>query len=206
MMFRANSVATGYDTLHVDPLKYLDKSFRGEIFNIDVFTPAPGASVIYRFDTRYDSTSPFGKMKGRPVGLEYLTSVHNSILLSFPLYYLDTADAREFLHFVITEKFDYPVGMPETQPLFGPDLHVYPNPAGEHCTANFNMTTPGHAEIALLSSTGKFLKTCLSMELQAGDYHFEIAIDDLSMGIYFLRFKNSEGTAISKLIKVNSKQ
>jgi hypothetical protein len=202
MLFRANAVAAGYDTLNIDPLKFMDKNYPGQIFNVEVFAPAPEATVIYRFDSRYDSTTSLGKMKHRPVGLEYMGNDHKSILLSFPLYYLDTSDARKFMHFVVTGKFGYPVGV---QQITHPEcfaLHVFPNPVKDVCNITFTVDQPGRVRLSLLSMSGKSIATWLDRKLEAGAQSFRFPIAALSPGFYELVLQHGGKSEVKKVIRI----
>lgn len=202
MLFRANAVATGYDTLHIDPLKYMEKTYPGQIYNIDVFAPGQEANVIYRFDSRFDSTTPFGKMKHRPVGLEYMGAGNKSILLSFPLYYLDTTDAREFMHYVVTKKFGYPVGIAQTMNKGQLDFHVFPNPVKETCNVTFVLEKPGRVRISLISLSGQTVSSWLDRKLDRGAHSFRFTSTAFAPGLYQVLFQHSGGTKVEKIILI----
>lgn len=201
LMFRANAVLPDYDTLNVDSLKYMDDSHPGELYNVDVFTPSPAANIIYRLDTHFDSTSAMGKMKHRPVGLEYMGSDHKSILLSFPLYYLDTADARNFMQYVMREKFTHPVGIPATIMSEQMNLQVYPNPAREVCNLGFTLKQSGRVRISLTSIDGKVIAIWLDRKLDAGAHYLRFSLSSLAVGLYQVKVQCEEGTAVSKIIR-----
>ncbi len=186
MMFRANAVAPGYNTLNIDPLKQMDKNYPGQIYNVDVFSPDPEASIIYRFDSKYDSTTSFGKMKHRPVGLEYMSAGYKSILLSFPLYYLDTNDAREFMHYVVTKKFGYPVGITPKAPAEPFAMHVFPNPVSDVCNVTFTLDQPGRVKLLLMSHLGQTIATWLDRKLEAGTHSFCYPTTSLIHGLYYV--------------------
>ncbi|MDP1621432.1 MAG: M20/M25/M40 family metallo-hydrolase [Bacteroidales bacterium] len=202
MLFRANSVAPGYDTLNIDPLKYMDKSFPGQIYNVDVFAPSDEAIVIYRFDSHFDSTTSMGKMKHKPVGIEYMGADHKSILLSFPLYYLDTTDAREFLHYVVTKKFGNPVGILQT-PLSDPfALQVFPNPVKESFNITFTLAQPGPVKLTLLSPRGQPVVTWVDRRLERGTHWFRFGTASLTPGLYGVLLQQGGATAVRKIILV----
>lgn len=202
MLFRANSSAPGYMTLNVDSLKYLDKAYPGQLYLVDVFAPSPSATVTHRFDTKFDSTSIFGMMKHRPVGLEYMGTDHKSILLSFPLYYLDTSDAREFIHFVMTEKFRSPVGITHHDAADPFVLRVFPNPAKEDCNVTFTLDKPGRVRVSLIPSLGQSTHTLLDRKLDPGDHWFQFSVASLEPGLYHVLLQQEEISAVKKLILV----
>jgi hypothetical protein len=203
MLFRSNPAAPGYDTLNIDPGKNMDKNFPGQIYNIEVYAPAPEANVIYRFDSKYDGSTSYGKMKGRPVGLEYMGSDFKSILLSFPLYYLDTSDAREFLHYVVNRKFLRTVGVEQPAVAAIPGMKVFPNPVKESCKITFTTSKPGHVTIKLVSMVGNTVDIPVDRRLEGGMFSLVISTASLSPGIYYVCLQQESGTDVSKIIKVD---
>jgi hypothetical protein len=202
MMFRANAVATGYDTLHVDSLKYMNKSYPGQIYYLDLFAPSAEANVIYRFDSHFDSTTTFGKAKHRPVGLEYMGADHKSILLSFPLYYLDTSDARNFMHYVVTKKFAYPVGIEQATIKDPFDMRVYPNPVKDACNVTFKLERPGRVRISLISPKGLVTSSWLDRKLDSGNHRYRFSMASLNKGLYQVLLQQGAGKTVQKVIKV----
>jgi hypothetical protein len=200
MMNRARPAAPGYDTLAVDPLKYTLSSFPGQINNAEVYTPAQGANVIYRFDSQYDSASILGRMKNKPVGLEYMGNDFKSILLSFPLYYMDTNDARKFIHYVMKEKFVHPVGIGSTTKAGLPVFNIYPNPVTDECNVAFTLEKPALVRFTLSSLQGRVLRTWVN-DLEGGFHSCQIPMAALSPGIYELVILYNEGKSIKKIIK-----
>jgi hypothetical protein len=202
MLFRANAVATGYDSLNVDSLKYMEKDYMGQIYNIEVFAPGNQGTVIYRFDTKFDSTTNHGKMKHRPVGLEYMGTDFKSILLSFPLWYMDTSDARDFLHYVMSEKFIHPVGI---APLYSEAplaLQVYPNPVTDACNVTFILSQCGFVKITLVSMQGQILQTWLDNNPDQGAYLLCINTGNLSPGLYQVVVQSGAGRSVRKIVKL----
>jgi hypothetical protein len=89
-------------------------SYPGELYNIEFYFPSTGGNFIYRFDSKHPSTTPLGAAQDQGVGIEYMGDDHKTVWLSFPLYYLDTADARKLVRYVINS---------QTQPVFRAKLH-----------------------------------------------------------------------------------
>jgi hypothetical protein len=201
MLFRANAKMPGYDTLHIDSLKFLDKAYPGQIFNVDVFAAAPEANVIYRFDSRYDPVNLLGRMKNRPVGLEYMGNDHKSILLSFPLYYLDAVDAHNLIHFVMKEKFSYPVGITQTLKEDQLNFQVFPNPVKEHCNVSFNLTKPGRVMISLVSLNGRIISECVNKYFNQGRQSQIISTGFLTPGLYQVLLQLGKVKVVSKIIR-----
>jgi hypothetical protein len=203
LMFRANAVLSDYDTLRVDSLKYSEIKYPGEIYNIEVFSPTPDASIVYRLDTKYDSTTSFGKMKHRPVGLEYMGADFKSILLSFPLYYIDTNDVQKFLHYVMTEKFIHSVGI-EPIDHFDPfSLLIYPNPVADYINVDFNLSKSGRIKLSLMSMQGKILRTWIDSNLESGPHSLIFDINSQPSGVYYIVLQCNEERSVRKIVRIN---
>ena len=63
------------------------------IYSTPIFTPAAGATVIYRMDSHNNDPA----FEGQPCGVAYSTPNGKRIVLSFPLYYLTPASATALL-------------------------------------------------------------------------------------------------------------
>ncbi|HNY02423.1 MAG TPA: T9SS type A sorting domain-containing protein, partial [Bacteroidales bacterium] len=177
MLCGANAAAEGYEALSIDSSKCMDKNFPGQIYNIEVYTPDDPGTVIYRFDSRYDSVTSYGKMKHRPVGIEYMGTDHKSILLSFPLWYLDTADAHRFVHFVMNRKFRTHTGLADLRGHSGIGLEVYPNPARREVTIQIHPLREGVLQLSLASAEGRvFPVTTQRVPAGSGQIRFAAAL------------------------------
>ena len=202
MMYRAYTVDSGYMNLNVDSLKFMDKGYPGQIYMVDVFAATQSGNLIYRFNTKFDSTNILGKMKHRPVGLEYMGDDYKSILLSFPLYYLDTTDAKDFIHYVMTEKFRNSVGI-QQQTCFDPfALKVFPNPVTNECNITFTLDQPGPVKLLLFSQKGDLINTWLDCTLEGGEQQFRFSTTSLMPGLYELALQKSDNISVRKLIRV----
>lgn len=200
MMYRANSVAEGYDTLNIDPLKYYDPAYPGEIFNVEVFAPDSGGTVIYRFDTRYAPDDVRGKMKNRPVGLASMGTVHKGVLLSFPLWYVDTIDAKNFIHHVITELFTHPTGIQNQKPTAAGLLQIFPNPVNDICNLQFTLDQSERTRITMISASGSTVKNIADRIYEKGIHRLSFPVNTLAPGIYHIRVQTSTKTLTGKLI------
>lgn len=201
MMYRAVPALPGYDTLRVDSLKYMDKNFIGQIYNVEVFAPDSTASVIYRFDSHFTSTTSFGKMKNRPVGIEYMGADHKSILLSFPLIYLDTADARSFMHYVMTNKFGHPVGIDNLKYETAFRMQVFPNPVADACNISFTLDKPGRVRLTI-STLEMQVVTIYDKYMEAGDHRLSFMMDALAPGLYTIVLQQGNQFASRKMIRL----
>jgi hypothetical protein len=202
LMNRANSVKTGYNTLNVDPLKQTLENYPGQINNVEVYTADTSSEVIYRFDSKYDSASALGRMKNRPVGIEYMGSDFKSILLSFPLYYMDTNDARKFLHYVMKEKFTHPLGVNPIQQDESAALYIFPNPVTDACRVTFFLEQPGYVKLTVMSVQGQVIKPLIDQNLEQGSHSLSFRMDTEPSGLYQLVMLTNKGFYTRKIVRL----
>jgi hypothetical protein len=187
-LFRAYPDKPGYDTVWIDPAKTLVPGYAGEIYNVEVFTPKVDGRVIYRFDSHYDQNTAYGFMKNKPVGVEYMGEDFKSILLSFPLYYLDTLAAKELVAYVLKNKFIYPTGMYQQRgPVMTASLNIFPNPAADKSTIELTLTRTSHVHLTLYTLLGRPVITLADEEKSPGHYSILQDLSMLSPGIYIYR-------------------
>jgi hypothetical protein len=115
---------------------------------------------------------------------------------------MDTSDARDFMHYVMSEKFTHPVGIsPYDQPKpIG--LSIYPNPVRHECNISFTIEKPGPVKLTLLSMKGQILYTLLENNLKQGTYRLKFNTGNLAAGIYQVMIRYGEGCAVKKIVKL----
>ena len=202
-MFQAYPSADDYDTLRVDPAKNLTPEYPGELFNIEVFAPTTEGTVIYRFDSQYDPSTNLGKMQGRPVGIEYMGEDFKTIFMSFPLYYIDTADAKNLLKYVMTYKFGDPTGIPSYSG--GSDvmlLQNYPNPFSNETTIPFFVDEPTHVSLAVYSLQGKNVAQLVNKKMFKGIYNITFSSSRLPSGLYQVVLKTDRSLFTRKIVLI----
>jgi hypothetical protein len=130
-------------------------------------------------------------MKGKPIGIEYLGTDYQLVLLSFPLYYMNFADAQQLVHLVLIEKFGELTSIardisevPERFELF----QNYPNPFNPITTISFNLPFPGKVTIKIFNTLGEEVANLLSASLLSGFHSYEWDASDLASGIYLCHF------------------
>ncbi len=192
----AYPVAAGYDSITVDPLKSLP-NHPLHIKNIETLEPAQAGEVIYRFDSKFDTSTSLGMMKGKPVGIEYLGQDYKVVVLSFPLYSMDSIQAKNLVEFIITKKFPASTGVDDR--LFDPNdiflFQNYPNPVTNHSTFPFYLSHQADVSFEVITLMGKKV-IVLNQEEVMGYSSFTINITGLPDGIYFgvLRSENRQRT------------
>jgi len=203
IMNRANAAFPGYDTLYTDTHKTLDPSFPGEIFNIEVFAPASSAHVIYRFNSQYPPSTSQGKMQNKPVGLEYMGSDFRTVLLSFPLYYMDTLDAKKLINYILKYKFSHPTGLPE--PGIQPSenaLRIYPNPFTSQTMIAFHLDNKSDVLLNIYDMLGTLVSKVFVQSAEAGDHVIPFNARFLLPGVYMSVLHTGKSVTSAKMIVV----
>jgi hypothetical protein len=180
-----------YDTLWIDRMKCPDTVI-GHLYNVECIHPASGATLIYHFNSGYDSTTPQGSMKGKPVGLEYLGNDFNVIVLSVPLYFLDTTDAKTLVELIVHEKFKTPTGIDEGQKITAPGhISISPNPCAGQATIVCNLITASDISIFVINVSGETLLRYFMGWKEPGIFTEKIDVSNLPAGIYLVRLKTA---------------
>ena len=184
-MYRSYPVADDFDTLRVDTNKSMINNFPGELNSIEVFSPTPEGKVIYRFDSHFPPSSAQGAMQGKAVGLEYIGDDFKTILLSFPLYYLDTADARKLMKYVMTEKFTHPVGIVPPEPTEkNLELVNYPNPFSGETALAFRLYRSSDVTLTIYNMQGIEVSVLVNRRFEKGSHIIKFSSGNLPSGVY----------------------
>jgi len=202
VMNKANASLPGYDTLRTDAHKVLDPAFPGEIFNIEVYTNRPGANVIYRFNSQYPPTSGMGLMQDKPVGLEYIGSDYRTILLSFPLYYMDTADAGKLMKYVLKYKFTHPsTGIAsDWADASAESLRVFPNPFSAATTLEFRLNRASDVSLTVYNLQGNAVVKIAVGRKDAGTHKVTFNAASLQPGVYTAVLRTGSSAVSAKMV------
>lgn len=200
-MYRAYPDETGYDTLRIDSSKTNKPGFPGELYNIEVYVPADSGNPVYRFDSRHDPGTPQGAQQDKIVGLEYLGQDYKTILLGFPLLYMDTNDARKLMKYVVFNRFGDPTGIAQ---MTNDKLQMtnYPNPASSVVTFSFSLPAVSSVSIRVYNTSGQLFRTISEPSLPIGHHEVNMNVADLPPGIYIYSITTGRGDfGLGKLVK-----
>lgn len=201
MLSGACPVSTGYDSLYVDSTKGLS-SFPGHIKNLETFTVIPGGQVIYLFDSKYDTSTVYGEMKGKPVGVEYLGNDYKVITLSVPLYYIDSLQARDLVEFIVNEKFKPGVGIDERS-ITSQEIMLYqnyPNPVIEETVIRYFVNEPTTLTLEIRNLYGQRVAFYSEGRRDKGIYERRINMTGLPGGLYYYLLKSESEFHTGKMI------
>jgi hypothetical protein len=142
-------------------------------------------------------------MQGKTVGLEYMGEENRTILLSFPLWYLDTSDARNLMKYVMTEKFTHPTGI---VPVSGTPgialLQNYPNPVYDNTILAFSLDQPVAVKLFLYDMQGTVVRKIIDRKMEKGMHTIPFSRGNLPSGIYHVVLETSLGSAAKKLVLI----
>ncbi len=81
------------------------------------------------------------------------------------------------------------------------NISISPNPSKSFVNIEYSLTQSSKLNISILDVTGKLIDNIDSeKELEAGKHNFRHNVENLSSGIYFIRFKAENGVETKKLI------
>lgn len=67
-------------------------------------------------------------------------------------------------------------------------LNIFPNPFNPATTIAYNLSQGGRVDIALFNCNGQLIRNILSAEQSVGTYNLTLEANDLSAGVYLVRF------------------
>ena len=173
--------------------------------NVEAINPAPGSLAVYAYDSGYDTTSQFGGLKGQPVGVEHITPGHRSVVVSFPLYYMQPDEARALVHYVldtrfneVTEAEDFGGSAPAAFAL----EQNYPNPFNPSTSIRFRVPEEGWVTLAVYDLLGREIATVVDGQKAPGSYAVEFDASGLASGLYVYRLTAGSFTQTRKMMLV----
>ena len=91
-----------------------------------------------------------------------------------------------------------PTGINENHDL--PGLNIYPNPATNNFTTEFELTEAADISISLINLSGQKVQNINSLQLGVGIHKFEINAENLSKGLYFMEISRNGEKTYSKIM------
>jgi PKD repeat protein len=82
------------------------------------------------------------------------------------------------------------------------DVSVYPNPAGNITTVKLTLERKSNVEVTVLDVLGKTVYSRIDNELEPNEYLFDIPLDGISAGVYFIKL-NAGGQQLTEKLVVN---
>jgi len=185
--FNYGSPATpGYPLIEVDTSK-TPATNDHHLSYIEALSPNNDGSVIYMYGTAYNSSTAQGSMAGLPVGVESNIPGFKTVTLSFPLYYMNFAQARNLVWEIMVNKFgETPTGINNMNPDDA-GFSLYPNPAMNTTTLSIFLEAPSTVNIRIYNILGNEVMNIPAGLQAAGSYSKTISLARFSPGVYFIR-------------------
>jgi hypothetical protein len=194
--------AGGYLDLHVDSSKASSVD-QFHLRSIETIVAAPGGTEIYLYDSGFDTSTTQGALKGKPVGIEYLGEDHRSVVLTFPLYYMEEAQARALVQHVLLTKFSEPTAV-EPVPGAMPSRYVlhqnYPNPFNPSTQIAFDLPENSRVSLKIYDVLGRKVATLLDEQREAGRHTVSWNAEGMPSGVYFTRLDAGRFSGTMKLL------
>jgi hypothetical protein len=185
-------VSGTYSAIYIDSSKTLlsdDFHLKG----VESIFPNNQSTAIYKFETNFDTTIVQGKLKGRPVGVEYIGADYKSVVLSFPIYYMNLDQAKVWIENVLYNKFNEVTNLDEEQKTSVVKrfelIQNYPNPFNPTTTISFALTQKGYVKLSLHNILGEEIRVLFNEEKEAGYHSIDFNGSDLPSGVYFYRIQ-----------------
>ncbi|MGB5530866.1 MAG: M20/M25/M40 family metallo-hydrolase [Ignavibacteriaceae bacterium] len=194
--------ASGYENIFVDSLQTLSSNDY-HLKDVEKIQPSNEGIKIFRYGTNFDSTSQQGLLKGEPVGVEYIGNDFKTVTLSYPLYYMNKDQAKSFMEFILTNKFD------EVMPVDEEVIEVptsyslyqnYPNPFNPSTTITYLLPEAAFVKLSIYNMLGEKIITLVNSQQMAGRYEVNFSGSNLSSGVYVYRIETANFTDSKKLV------
>lgn len=205
-MIGAKSIVDYYPSLYVDTTKtYVGYNYH--LLNIEAIYANENAIETFVYDTYYDSTTMLGNLKGKPVSVEYYGSDFKTVVLGFPLYFMNFDSAKMVFRYILANKFNEPLIISDNTKI--PDdiflNQAYPNPFNTQTTIKYGIKEKSSVNLKIYNLLGQEVITLVDKEQNPGFY--EVQWDGknsknnlLASGIYIYRLSNGEKSIARKVI------
>ena len=192
-----------FSSIYVDSSK-TSESTDYHLRDIDAIFPNSEGTAIYKYETYFDTTNNLGKLKGKPVGVEYLGTDHKSVILSFPLYYMNLDQAKALLENILINKFDEATYLEEEKNKIIPTgfalMQNYPNPFNPSTNIRYEISSAEFVSLKVYDVLGNKVATLINKEIAPGSYDVTFDASRLSSGIYFYTLQAGSFGETKKMI------
>jgi len=116
-----------------------------------------------------------------------------------------TTNSEQYIDPIVQYLFDHAAiitGIPvssENETLL---VNVYPNPVKDQLSIDFKLESESDVIIEICNVSGKRIKAISGQSIASGSQHFELKMQDLPPGIYFLRLQAGNEVVTKKVVKL----
>ncbi|MBC8214818.1 MAG: T9SS type A sorting domain-containing protein [Candidatus Marinimicrobia bacterium] len=189
---------TGFANMEVDSSK-APSQWDYKLRNVNKFVPLNGAEPIYRFDSDSDDSEWENEVCGiRSIG------ENKVFVLGFPLYFMETSSAQEFVE-VVMDDFGEEQLENNSQLSFVNYqlLNAYPNPFNPKTVIGYSVPmveTNGRVSLQMFDINGRLIETLLNGIKEAGYHEVTWNASNYPSGIYFVKLQSENFTQTQKLL------
>lgn len=202
----ALSITDGLQSLQVGEHASMP-AFNYHILKVEGLFPAENGSIWYTYGSGYDSASPYSSMQGYPVGIysEYLLG--KSLLLAFPLYVIEQAQASQMLYEVLHTMWGETTSNQDALIPALSELQIlpsYPNPFRESSNIQIKGSVGIEAPaLKIFNLRGQLVREISGSK--SGSYQWDgrdSKGQSVGSGVYLLQVSENGKRAQRKLIKI----
>jgi hypothetical protein len=202
----AFSIEDGLQSLQVGEHASMP-AFNYHILKVEGLFPAENGDIWYTYGSGYDSESPYSSMQGYPVGIYSEFQQGKSLLLTFPLYVIDQAQASQMLYDILHTKWGETTSNEDALIPALAALRIlpsYPNPFRESTNIQIKGSTGTEAPaLKIFNLRGQLVRELAGSK--SGNYNWDGRDgkgQSVGSGVYFLQVSENGNRAQRKLIKI----
>jgi hypothetical protein len=79
-------------------------------------------------------------------------------------------------------------------------FQLYPNPTRQNCRLTYTSAMEGHSDIQILNQLGQNVKSLNNLTLRTGENNFDLILNGLPNGIYYVRVSAGAESHVQKLV------
>ncbi len=201
--YGAKTDVLDYLNIYVDTNKTTEQT-NYHLRNIESIDANINGNNIYYYDTKFDTSTPGGRMLNLPVGVEYIGNNYKTVILSFPMYYMDMDKSKELLHYILNDKFNELTDIDDQREVVIDKYRLfqnYPNPFNPITTIEFSIAKREFVSVNVYDLLGSEVANLIKKELGQGTYSIEFsASGGLSSGIYFYKIEAGSFVETKKMV------
>jgi len=195
-----------YPRLDVDSAKVPIPGWNGTMRWIEAFSVVPPAETIFTMDMEND-TSTFEEAV---CGIRNLTDSVKTVFFGFPLYYMDSVQARQVVQKVMDD-FEEPVLIEEKKISENTQLirliENYPNLFSQKISINYHIGRNTRVSVKVFNIAGQLVSVLYDDWKKPGVY-IDIwngrtsTNSEAANGIYFIRLQSGDESIMRKIVKI----
>ena len=116
------------------------------------------------------------------------------------LYYNDKNNMKAYSGYRVEVKYGLLSGINEISNNIFSDIYCSPNPANNYSKVNIILSDNINADICLFDISGNKLRDIYEGKLQKGQHQFNVNLEDLSAGVYFVKLSSGKSTETLKVV------